>query len=603
MNGATVFRQGHVRLFLFPNSHGRMHPNLAFDLLGAQVAALKKRKISVLAYFMLTWNPELAERHPESHEEKKQVDQKSQRKHGFWYRLVHNRWFWIVVLGFVLICGVLAWLYASYVPPFPPNWVGVDYYSYTITQPVNFNDISILQQQLKTVETAVLIFEPSTPDAARLLPHGVVAYTYNLSDPQVIRISVENALANDLSGINVSDEQLATQMLQDPASYLKLTKVLVAVTRVDNFNPGQALFAEKLASTGKEIPHEEYDAALNELQLAPSISPLQVTPQNSNDVAAVTIQKPGAFRIYADEASKTASVGATLLLPYDSFIQVNDKLVPTKSGRSSWVILHPGNYQLPKGSSIVPITFHLAVHTLNGIPYARTGLGHGWTSLSFEENGVFYPLMTASLFNSLDTDNAPNTDAAELTNIATYTNLWINHPDDWVRATRSLNRIPLTDGPSRTRVNAISPEKARDILLLRAWYLPQYSTQEYYMKYLQDSFAATSSIKDKVTLAIEMGHIQLENILNQTFWGTIQVVMNNTLRDTRYNGITSNCVAYSTAFWNNEGGNPYYDPRMLHIIAVPGKLYHIMNPDQVITLPDANTLPPWKRNVPYTGSP
>ena len=42
-----------------------MHPNLAFDLLGAQVAALRKRKISVLAYFMLTWNPELAERHPE----------------------------------------------------------------------------------------------------------------------------------------------------------------------------------------------------------------------------------------------------------------------------------------------------------------------------------------------------------------------------------------------------------------------------------------------------------------------------------------------------------------------------------------------------------
>src|SRR5262249_37225311 len=49
----------------FPSTHGRMHPNLSFDLLGAQVAALRKRKISVLAYFMLTWNPELAERHPE----------------------------------------------------------------------------------------------------------------------------------------------------------------------------------------------------------------------------------------------------------------------------------------------------------------------------------------------------------------------------------------------------------------------------------------------------------------------------------------------------------------------------------------------------------
>ena len=29
------------------------------------MAALRKRKIQVLAYFMLTWNPELAERHPE----------------------------------------------------------------------------------------------------------------------------------------------------------------------------------------------------------------------------------------------------------------------------------------------------------------------------------------------------------------------------------------------------------------------------------------------------------------------------------------------------------------------------------------------------------
>src|SRR5438105_7235144 len=49
----------------FPSKHGRMHPNLSFDLLGAQVKALRKRKIWVLAYFMLTWSPELAERHPE----------------------------------------------------------------------------------------------------------------------------------------------------------------------------------------------------------------------------------------------------------------------------------------------------------------------------------------------------------------------------------------------------------------------------------------------------------------------------------------------------------------------------------------------------------
>lgn len=65
VDGATVFAKDMYGYCYFPNTHERMHPNLSFDLLGAQVAALRKRKIQVLAYFMLTWNPELAERHPE----------------------------------------------------------------------------------------------------------------------------------------------------------------------------------------------------------------------------------------------------------------------------------------------------------------------------------------------------------------------------------------------------------------------------------------------------------------------------------------------------------------------------------------------------------
>jgi hypothetical protein len=65
INGATVFAKDMYGYSYFPSKHGRMHPNLSFDLLGAQVKALRKRKIWVLAYFMLTWNPELAERHPE----------------------------------------------------------------------------------------------------------------------------------------------------------------------------------------------------------------------------------------------------------------------------------------------------------------------------------------------------------------------------------------------------------------------------------------------------------------------------------------------------------------------------------------------------------
>jgi hypothetical protein len=65
VNGATVFAKDMYGYCYFPSAHGRMHPNLSFDLLDAQVAALRKRRISVLAYYMLTWNPELADRHPE----------------------------------------------------------------------------------------------------------------------------------------------------------------------------------------------------------------------------------------------------------------------------------------------------------------------------------------------------------------------------------------------------------------------------------------------------------------------------------------------------------------------------------------------------------
>jgi hypothetical protein len=65
VNGATVFAKDMYAYCYFPSRHGRMHPNLSFDLLGAQVKALRKRNIWALAYFMLTWSPELAERHPE----------------------------------------------------------------------------------------------------------------------------------------------------------------------------------------------------------------------------------------------------------------------------------------------------------------------------------------------------------------------------------------------------------------------------------------------------------------------------------------------------------------------------------------------------------
>jgi hypothetical protein len=65
ISGATVFAKDMYGYCYFPSTHGRMHPNLSFDLLGAQVAALRKRKIQVLAYYMTTLNPQLAESHPE----------------------------------------------------------------------------------------------------------------------------------------------------------------------------------------------------------------------------------------------------------------------------------------------------------------------------------------------------------------------------------------------------------------------------------------------------------------------------------------------------------------------------------------------------------
>jgi hypothetical protein len=65
INGATVFAKDMYGYCYFPSTHGRMHPNLSFDLLGKQVAALRKRNIQVLAYYMTTLNPQLAETHPE----------------------------------------------------------------------------------------------------------------------------------------------------------------------------------------------------------------------------------------------------------------------------------------------------------------------------------------------------------------------------------------------------------------------------------------------------------------------------------------------------------------------------------------------------------
>jgi hypothetical protein len=58
VNGASIFAKDMFGYSYYPSACGPVHPGLSFDLLGAQVAALRKRKITVLAYYMTTWNPE-----------------------------------------------------------------------------------------------------------------------------------------------------------------------------------------------------------------------------------------------------------------------------------------------------------------------------------------------------------------------------------------------------------------------------------------------------------------------------------------------------------------------------------------------------------------
>jgi len=65
VTGATVFAKDMYGYCYYPSPLGPMHPALSFDILGAQVAALRKRKIQVLAYYMTSLNPQLAEHHPE----------------------------------------------------------------------------------------------------------------------------------------------------------------------------------------------------------------------------------------------------------------------------------------------------------------------------------------------------------------------------------------------------------------------------------------------------------------------------------------------------------------------------------------------------------
>jgi hypothetical protein len=65
VDSIVVFAKDMHGYFYYPSDHGPVHPGLRFDLLGQQVEACHKCGIKVSAYYCVTWDNFLAERHPE----------------------------------------------------------------------------------------------------------------------------------------------------------------------------------------------------------------------------------------------------------------------------------------------------------------------------------------------------------------------------------------------------------------------------------------------------------------------------------------------------------------------------------------------------------
>ena len=65
VSAIVVFAKDMHGYFYYPSKYGPVHPGLKIDLLGAQVAALRKRGIAVYAYYCTTWDNYLAAHHPE----------------------------------------------------------------------------------------------------------------------------------------------------------------------------------------------------------------------------------------------------------------------------------------------------------------------------------------------------------------------------------------------------------------------------------------------------------------------------------------------------------------------------------------------------------
>lgn len=65
VDSIVVFAKDMHGYFYYPGGRGPMHPGLHRDLLGEQIAACRSAGIRVNAYYCVTWDNYLAERHPE----------------------------------------------------------------------------------------------------------------------------------------------------------------------------------------------------------------------------------------------------------------------------------------------------------------------------------------------------------------------------------------------------------------------------------------------------------------------------------------------------------------------------------------------------------
>jgi hypothetical protein len=65
VNQINIFAKCHHSWSYYPTKVGRMHPNLKFDLLGAQMAACHELGVVCPIYFTVGWSATDAETHPE----------------------------------------------------------------------------------------------------------------------------------------------------------------------------------------------------------------------------------------------------------------------------------------------------------------------------------------------------------------------------------------------------------------------------------------------------------------------------------------------------------------------------------------------------------